>query len=156
MNWDAIGAVGEIIGAIAVVATLFYISIQIRTNNALASAESRDKTFTQFSQWRHQIASDADLARVWREGSLGESLSEDDTLRFIQVAHDHFLICRSAYQRAELAGRETDVAVQMLVRLLRDPDRPALESAWREFIQGDFGAEPFAEKVGHYLSRRNT
>ena len=30
MNWDAIGAIGEIIGAIAVVSTLFYLAVQIR------------------------------------------------------------------------------------------------------------------------------
>ena len=30
MNWDAIGAVGEIIGAIAVVVTLFYLARQIK------------------------------------------------------------------------------------------------------------------------------
>jgi hypothetical protein len=29
MNWDAIGAIGEIVGAAAVVATLFYLARQI-------------------------------------------------------------------------------------------------------------------------------
>ena len=32
MNWDAIGAMGEIIGAIAVLATLYYLSGQIKIN----------------------------------------------------------------------------------------------------------------------------
>ncbi len=30
MNWDAIGAVGEIIGAAAVVVTLAYLALQVR------------------------------------------------------------------------------------------------------------------------------
>jgi len=30
MNWEAIGAVGEIIGALAVVITLFYLAVQLR------------------------------------------------------------------------------------------------------------------------------
>ena len=33
MNWDAIGAMGEIIGAIAVLATLYYLSGQIKINS---------------------------------------------------------------------------------------------------------------------------
>ena len=33
MNWDAIGAVGEIIGAVAVVVTLVHLSRQIRLAN---------------------------------------------------------------------------------------------------------------------------
>ena len=34
MNWDAIGAIGEIVGAIAVVATLAYLAIQTRHSAA--------------------------------------------------------------------------------------------------------------------------
>jgi hypothetical protein len=30
MNWDAIGAVGELIGAIAVLITLVYLAVQIK------------------------------------------------------------------------------------------------------------------------------
>ena len=32
MNWDAIGAVGEVVGAAAVVVTLAYLAVQIRRN----------------------------------------------------------------------------------------------------------------------------
>ena len=32
MDWDAIGALGELIGAVAVVATLVYLSSQLRQN----------------------------------------------------------------------------------------------------------------------------
>ena len=40
MNWEAIGAIGEIIGAIAVVATLVYLSAQIRQSNREARAST--------------------------------------------------------------------------------------------------------------------
>ena len=38
MNWDAIGAVGEILGAIAVVVSIGYLSIQIRSNTRAMKA----------------------------------------------------------------------------------------------------------------------
>ena len=44
MNWEAIGAIGEIVGAIAVIATLFYLSIQIRQN---ATATTRSNEYAQ-------------------------------------------------------------------------------------------------------------
>jgi hypothetical protein len=31
MNWESIGAVGELIGAVAVIAMLIYLVVQIRT-----------------------------------------------------------------------------------------------------------------------------
>ena len=40
MDWDAIGALGEIFGALAVVATLGYLAKQIRQSNLLAQAEA--------------------------------------------------------------------------------------------------------------------
>ena len=41
MNWDAIGAIGEVGGAIAVVITLFYLASQIRQNTNALNSESR-------------------------------------------------------------------------------------------------------------------
>ena len=32
MNWDAIGAIGEVVGAVAVVVTLLFLSLQLRQN----------------------------------------------------------------------------------------------------------------------------
>ena len=32
MNWDALGAIGEMLSAIGVIATLLYLSVQIRQN----------------------------------------------------------------------------------------------------------------------------
>ncbi len=32
MNWDAIGAIGEIVGTAAVVASLLYLAVQTRSN----------------------------------------------------------------------------------------------------------------------------
>ena len=40
MNWDAIGAIGEIIGAVAVLVTLIYLATQIRQNTEQARLNS--------------------------------------------------------------------------------------------------------------------
>ncbi|MFK7975424.1 MAG: hypothetical protein AB8C02_04775 [Halioglobus sp.] len=41
MNWDAVGAIAEVLGATAVLVTLIYFSLQIRQSNKLAEAESQ-------------------------------------------------------------------------------------------------------------------
>ena len=43
MNWEAIGAVGEILGAAAVVVTLLYLAVQVR-HNTLATTSSTQQT----------------------------------------------------------------------------------------------------------------
>jgi hypothetical protein len=45
MNWDALGAVAELVGSAAVILTLIYLAMQIRQSSNIASAEaSRDST----------------------------------------------------------------------------------------------------------------
>ena len=41
MNWEAIGAVGEVLGAVAVVLTLIYLSLQIRQNTKAMKGATR-------------------------------------------------------------------------------------------------------------------
>jgi hypothetical protein len=40
MNWDAIGAIGEIVGAVAVLITLIYLAMQIRQNSDMQRAQT--------------------------------------------------------------------------------------------------------------------
>jgi hypothetical protein len=41
MNWEALGAIGEMVGAVAVVVTLGYLAVQIRQNTRSVRAASR-------------------------------------------------------------------------------------------------------------------
>jgi hypothetical protein len=54
MNWDAIGAIGEIVGALAVLATLIYLAIQVRQN----SEQVRQNSVLQRAQTHQQLAHD--------------------------------------------------------------------------------------------------
>ena len=90
MNWDAIAAVGEIIGAVAVVVSLVYLAAQIRQNTAqvesqaraqqVASTSSIHNTFTAF---RSLIAGSADNADLWARGQADlSSLTPAERTRF--------------------------------------------------------------------------
>ena len=54
MNWEALGAIGEIVGAVAVIATLGYLAVQIRQNTRSVRAATLQSV----------------LARVYRAGAL--------------------------------------------------------------------------------------
>lgn len=78
MNWDAIGAVGETIGAIAVVATLIYLSTQIRQNNKLLSSDSRQ---TLVSNDLTSLISNVENSDVFAKLVSKELLSAEEQLR---------------------------------------------------------------------------
>lgn len=64
MNWDAIGAVGEILGAIAVVATLIYLAKQTTENSRAVKASSAREVTLAEAQWHGELARDPELKRI--------------------------------------------------------------------------------------------
>jgi len=68
VNWDAIGAIGEIVGAVAVVATLGYLAVQIRQNTRADRASSRQTVLDDFYSSLWETARDAELRRITTSG----------------------------------------------------------------------------------------
>ncbi|XOV83653.1 MAG: hypothetical protein ACFHXK_00755 [bacterium] len=82
MNWDAIGAMGEIIGAAAVVATLVYLARQIGQQNRQAKRTENNASFAQFSGLRISLATDPEFAKFLTDSLHSpESLDETGLLR---------------------------------------------------------------------------
>ena len=84
MNWDAIGAIGEIVGAAGVIASLVYLSIQIRRSDQSTRAQSlqtvldghRDRTLL-------NIYTNSEFSIMLSKGMTNfELLSSDEKPRF--------------------------------------------------------------------------
>lgn len=83
MNWDAIGAVGEIVGALAVVASLAYLAIQIRNQNIEAKAATMQQVLESNAAAISQLQ-DPELAAIWLKGIDDfHSLPDVERLRFV-------------------------------------------------------------------------
>ena len=84
MNWEAVGAVGEILGATAVVATLVYLAIQVRYAKNAAADVNRLSRAVGVRETISKTVADSALADAWMrsEGSLGhyETLAEKMSL----------------------------------------------------------------------------
>ena len=62
MNWDAIGAMGEWAGAVAVVVTLFYLAMQVRQSNVVALAEAERDFWTTWHGVVNRVGVDLEAA----------------------------------------------------------------------------------------------
>ena len=51
MDWDAIGAIGELLGAAAVFISLIYLALQIRANTRSTEIASRQSVANEFRDW---------------------------------------------------------------------------------------------------------
>ncbi len=86
MNWDAIGAVGEILGAVAVLATLIYLARQIRLNTEEIRASRVGGTLKDQADYNQLLASDPDLARIyWTAVDDIEQLTHEEKQRWLHL-----------------------------------------------------------------------
>ena len=75
VNWEAIGAIGEILGAIAVLVTLIYLASQIKQSNNLARFTATKEILNQFNPLNEMVATDSELRKVLAKTG---DLSADD------------------------------------------------------------------------------
>jgi hypothetical protein len=59
MNWEAIGAVGEVFGAIAVVVSVIYLAIQVRKQTEEARLAATRELAAQFQSMVEPVAHDS-------------------------------------------------------------------------------------------------
>lgn len=86
MDWTMIGALGEVGGGIAVVASLLYVGRQVSQNNRIARAEAYREVTVGWARLLHLGADDRPSAKALVESSAGIRLSElpeDDRNPFV-------------------------------------------------------------------------
>ena len=64
MNWEALGAIGELAGAIGVIATLGYLAIQIRQNTSAVQSAAAQTVHENFAAWYSSAQGDSRLLGI--------------------------------------------------------------------------------------------
>jgi hypothetical protein len=85
MNWEAISAIAEVVGVVAVIASLIYVGLQINQNTKIARANIVHETNATFLRIHELIAQDSTLADIYRRGTTGTSLEGAELERFMAL-----------------------------------------------------------------------
>ena len=85
MGWDAIGAIGEVIGAAGVIFSLVYLATQIRSSSKQANADAIYNLQKGQADVMEAFTTNPDLAKLLAKARRGDSLEdhEDIQLSFI-------------------------------------------------------------------------
>jgi hypothetical protein len=154
MNWEAIGAIGEIVGAIAVVITVGYLAVQIRQNTRTVRASTHHGITREWNELNVAFGADPAVSSLLLRGS------ED----YLQLDHDerfrYTLLMRAAvgtYNDAFLQFREHLISGEVWATY-----RPVLAA-----ILGSSGArvwwernrqlypEAFQEEISRFLAAKD-
>ena len=83
MNWEAMGATGEVIGAVGVIISILYLAVQVRSNTRSLKASTFQAACDASARISLALGSDPQVALVWQKGLAGvQELSPAEVSQF--------------------------------------------------------------------------
>jgi hypothetical protein len=165
-DWEAVSAISQMIGSIAVVFSVLYLALQVHRSTRIAKLAAQDAAATALREVTRPFAENADLARVWRIGLEDlQSLPAEEQARFFHSTYQ-FLKAFETIHFHHIYGLMDEQIWQGWCGLLRHYiASPGIEHYWKlrhylfsarfqKFIRElDRPAEPHT--VGNLLGQEN-
>jgi hypothetical protein len=148
MNWNALGAIGEIIGAAGVIVSLLYLASQVRNNSRQLSHASAQAVLDKLNGLIGQLAFTAGAGDVWTRGLSGlDALDDDEELvRFSSMllqafwAYEEVLHYRRAGVIEDWAWAHAKAPIEHFMRT------PGFQEWWQ--LRGNWFGEEFQAFIG--------
>ena len=98
MNWEAIGAVGEVVGAAGVIASLLYLAVQVQASTRASAVEAKLAATRMYTDFMGSLIQSPELDDLLQRGRKDlESLSPEDYRRFSNLALQAFSFFSAGY-----------------------------------------------------------
>ncbi len=142
MNWEAIGAAAELVGAIGVVASLFYLGTQIRQNTRSVRASSYHAVVTNLSNLAAAMGRDAPVTDLFVRGQSDlQALSPTEQRQFALLVTSVFRSFEDIFY--QFNQNIVDEVVwagwrRRMTRLFWQPGVQAWWPTWRDDCHPDF------------------
>jgi hypothetical protein len=77
VNWDAIGAIAEILSALVVGVTVIYLAFQTQSTRELVSRANMQTMLDAYGLFQSSIVGDKEIADIWNRGTLDLGLLDE-------------------------------------------------------------------------------
>jgi hypothetical protein len=134
MNWDAIGAVSETLGAAGVIASLIYLASQLRSN-AVASAVEAKLTTTRFlTDFNRDLINNPELYDLWDRGAKNpDSLDRAEFIRFSNLNLNAFWFFSAGHYQKRIGTLDDDEFHEMESIMRFWCSRPGVREWWKRY-----------------------
>src|SRR5205809_3338058 len=118
MNWDAVSAISQLVGSVAVVLSVLYLAMQVHRSTRVAKLATQDAAATALREVTKPFMENAEVERIWRVGleNVG-ALSVEERARFFHAAYQFLKETRSFF-RSEEHTSELQSRLHLVCRLL--------------------------------------
>lgn len=146
MDWEAIGAVGEVLGALAVVATLGYLAVQIRQNTKAVRIQTYQAIMDSSNRLGDSLA-EQNVDETYRKGRKNpESCSPEEWAQFVLIAGQVMNLYEGLYLHHQSGAIDDDFFVNRWQTFHRIMHQPGFRRLWTEKM-GAYYATSFNRAV---------
>ena len=135
MDWNALSAIGQLVGAVAVVITLGYLSRQLRDQNRALQTTIRDSAFQQLQAWNFQVMADRELGALFQRGARQgdwSEFSDVDRARLVHVLYSFYKVFENIYLHALDGSMAFDVWERNCQVFFAYARQPGCRYYWQE------------------------
>jgi len=152
LTLEQLGSIGEVVGALATVATLLYLAVQIRQNTTTVRSAATSSYVQGSNDVSNLLAADSELCDLYFKGLEDpSSLSGSERRRFVIVLGAFLMHLAQADQMESAGTLPRDLADQYGRQLDWLACQPGL-LLWRE-LWGDTLPAGFARKIQEAMAR---
>ena len=146
VNWEAISAIGQIVGALAVVISLIYLATEVHSNTRATREASTRWVSDNYTRWIQQISGNPDLSELYYRGIRDfDSLEGAELVRFSALMVEGFRLNEELFY-LQLKGRLDPHVWHLLEAGLLDiSGYPGIQAWWR--FRSHWFSEEFAKHI---------
>jgi len=133
MNWEAVTAIAELIGAIAIVVSLVYVGIQINENSHEVRSATAQQATSAIADWYTSLGNNQQSSRLFHFGiAKPEELSSEDLAQFIYLAHGLMLEYQAVYYVSREGTLDQALQESITKTLVATSHQPGFLLYWQQ------------------------
>ena len=146
------GALGELIGGVAIIGSLIYVGVQVKDSaRATRSAAANDATVS-LQSWYLETGSNRQTSELWLNAMRSpEPLSRHDEFQFLMIMHAVFLGFQNSYVLTQEGALDPEIRKALTFAIVAVKDLPGMDRYWRQ--RRGFLHSGFADYVDGLLLR---
>jgi hypothetical protein len=131
VNLESLGNIGELLGGIVVVVSLFYLALQVRHNTQSLHAESYARTLERISGVQSKLAGDPTLASIFRRGAAdARALTPNERIQFSWAFYEMFGAFEFIFHQNQKGVLEDEIWDRWSAALAWWLSMPGVKSWW--------------------------
>ncbi len=131
MDIMELGAIGEMVGGAAVLVTLIYLAVQVRSNGREQRMSSMREATREMASVNQTVADSKEKAELWLKGSRDfEELDAVERLRFSVVNGHIFRMLEQIYYQGREGGIEPELWRGFMNQLRDVAAYPGIQAWW--------------------------